>query len=38
MAIRSTVEGKPETMNIDGSGKWLAAGCGSIKPPRIRGR
>jgi len=23
---------KPETMAMDGSGKWLSADCGSVKP------
>jgi hypothetical protein len=32
MTINSTVEGKPETMNMDGSGKWLSADCGNVKP------
>jgi len=35
MAVKSTIQGKPETMNMDASGKWLAADCGSIKPPRM---
>lgn len=32
MAVNSQVRGKPETMNMEGSGKWLAADCGSVKP------
>ncbi|MGZ5094891.1 MAG: DUF3617 family protein [Burkholderiales bacterium] len=32
MAVKSTVQGKPETMNMDTSGKWLSSDCGSIKP------
>jgi hypothetical protein len=32
MAVNSTVQGKPETMNMNTSGKWLSADCGSIKP------
>ena len=32
MAMKSTVQGKPETMTMDGSGKWLSADCGNIKP------
>ena len=32
MAIKSTVKGKAETMNMDASGKWLSSDCGSIKP------
>lgn len=30
--VTSTVKGKPETMNIEQSGQWLAADCGAIKP------
>jgi hypothetical protein len=32
MAMSTMVDGKPEKMNMDGSGKWLASDCGSIKP------
>ncbi len=32
MTLKSTVQGKPETMTMDGSGKWLSADCGNIKP------
>jgi len=32
MKVSSIVRGKPETMTIDGSGKWLGADCGTIKP------
>ena len=32
MAITSTVKGKPEKMNMDATGKFLSAECGSIKP------
>ena len=32
MAMKSTVQGKPETMTMDGGGKWLSAECGNIKP------
>ena len=32
MAMKSNVQGKPETMTMDGSGKWLSADCGNIKP------
>ena len=32
MAIKSTVQGKPETMTMDGSGKWLSSDCGAVKP------
>jgi hypothetical protein len=30
--VTSTVGGKPETMSMEGSGKWLSADCGSVKP------
>ncbi len=32
MNFSSTVKGKPETMTMEGSGKWLAADCGGLKP------
>ncbi len=32
MTIQSARKGKPETMTINGSGKWLSADCGSVKP------
>jgi len=34
MVVRTTAQGKPETTNIDASGKWLAADCGNVKPMR----
>ena len=34
MAITSAARGKPETMNMDGAGKWVGADCGNIKPAR----
>ena len=37
MTVNSTVNGKPETMNMDGSGKWLSADCGNVKPVRPPG-
>jgi hypothetical protein len=30
--IRMTVDGKADTMTVEGAGKWLAADCGAIKP------
>lgn len=30
--INTTMNGKPETMHMEGSGKWLGADCGSLKP------
>jgi hypothetical protein len=33
MLVNTTVQGKPEKMSMEGSGKWLGADCGSVKPP-----
>jgi hypothetical protein len=32
MAVNTQVEGKTEKVNMEGSGKWLGANCGSVKP------
>ena len=32
MVVKTSVQGKPQTMNMDASGKWLGANCGDIKP------
>jgi hypothetical protein len=32
MVTTTTVKGKPEKMTLEGSGKWLSADCGAIKP------
>jgi hypothetical protein len=32
MVINSRAQGKPEKMQMDGGGKWLAADCGNVKP------
>jgi len=32
MTVVSSPRGKPETMTMEGSGKWLGADCGAIKP------
>ena len=32
MAINTQVHGKSEKVNMEGSGKWLSADCGSVKP------
>jgi hypothetical protein len=32
MAMKSTVQGKTETMTMDGGGKWLSSDCGAVKP------
>jgi hypothetical protein len=36
MAITSTEKGRSQKMNVDSSGKWLSADCGSVKPPATR--
>ena len=33
VVVNTSVGGKPEKMNMQGSGKWLGADCGAIKPP-----
>jgi hypothetical protein len=38
MKVNTTVQGKPETMNMEGTGKWLGADCGNIKPIRPAGK
>ncbi len=30
--VNTSVEGKPERMTMDQTGKWLSADCGSLKP------
>lgn len=32
MVMQTTRNGKPETMTMEGQGKWLSADCGNIKP------
>ncbi len=32
MAINTQVGGKSEKVNMEGSGKWLSADCGNVKP------
>jgi len=32
MTVRTSVQGKAETMTMEGSGKWLSADCGSVAP------
>jgi hypothetical protein len=32
MAVNTSVKGKAEKVNMEGSGKWLGADCGTIKP------
>lgn len=32
MNVNSSMQGKPQTMLVEGSGRWLSADCGSVKP------
>ena len=32
MVVNTQARGKPETMEMDGTGKWLGADCGNVKP------
>lgn len=32
MLVRTTHQGQPTSMTMDGQGKWLAADCGTVKP------
>jgi hypothetical protein len=32
MLVNTMVQGKPEKVNMEGSGRWLGADCGDIKP------
>ena len=32
MSVTSSIKGKPEKMDMQGSGKWLGSDCGAIKP------
>jgi hypothetical protein len=32
MVLNTATKGKPERMEMDGTGKWLGADCGSVKP------
>lgn len=34
MAMKTVRNGKTETMNLNGQGKWLSGDCGNIKPVR----
>jgi len=35
MAVSSNAGGKPQTMNVEGRGKWISADCGSVKPMAV---
>ena len=32
MVMRTTRNGKPETLTVDGDARWLSASCGNVKP------
>jgi hypothetical protein len=34
MLVNTTHKGKPQSMTMDGQGKWLSASCGAVKPPK----
>jgi hypothetical protein len=34
MVMNTTHKGKPQTVNLDGQGKWVAAACGAVKPSK----
>jgi hypothetical protein len=38
MVMNTTRQGKPETMTMDGKGKWLSSDCGAIKPIKAPGK
>ena len=33
--VKTVVNGKPETMQMQSSGRWVAADCGTVKPPAL---
>lgn len=33
MNVNSTAQGKPQTMVVEGSGRWLSANCGKVAAP-----
>jgi hypothetical protein len=32
MVVRTNMQGKPQTVNMNAAGKWVSADCGSVKP------
>lgn len=32
MTVKTVVDGRPQTMSMEGSGKWLKGDCGNVKP------
>ena len=35
MKVNTQMRGKPETVDMEGSGKWLGADCGDVKPVTV---
>ncbi len=33
--MKTVVNGKPETLKMDSTGKWIGTDCGSVKPPAL---
>ncbi len=38
MAMNSTRQGRPESMTMEGQGKWLSGDCGAVKPIKVPGK
>ena len=38
MVMNTTRKGKPESMTMDGQGKWLSTDCGAVKPIKVPGK
>lgn len=36
MTMKTVVNGKTETMDMDATGKWVGADCGNIKPVQVK--
>jgi hypothetical protein len=36
MVVNTSAQGRPEKVNMEGSGRWLAADCGDIKPMKAK--
>jgi hypothetical protein len=32
MTVNTQVQGKPEKVTMEGTGRWLGADCGNVKP------
>ena len=35
MKVNTTIQGKPQTTKMDGTGKFVAADCGNVKPMAV---